>query len=300
MINESPAIRALEPVPWLWLVLSLLPGPLMMLPSLLIVLTIAALAGPGVVGLIVAIRRRSIAEVPQWSFVSIGWLTLVLLFLAVTREEIIVSIGLALLVGAVVAVVWRERPGRPPAASLGLFAVAAAGHLFQLVLLGDFGYFGSLVGWMTMVPAAALCLLLAPIHGLRAALVILPAGGFMMSFDIEHTIYFWEAPSWSQMLDVAMPILFLIVGPAWVLRARSLPAQALGLVFPAVLYGVLLIIALASDSFVTGWHNLFSIARPTMVLFTVLAIVGGVCVWLWQGNERETAIGDNRSMSVGA
>ena len=45
-------------------------------------------------------------------------------------------------------------------------------------------------------------------------------------------------------MDACVPALFFIASPLWVMRSRSLVGQVAGLILPAGLYGVLLVIGL--------------------------------------------------------
>lgn len=299
--SPNPAPKAAASVPWHIVALAALPGLVVALATgdsaFAFVLMLATLIAPAVFGLVIAVARRSPAAFPVWGLISAGYLAFFPLYLTdylFNGREEIALIG-ALLLPAITLpfVIRRQRPGRPPAMSLWLVGIAAAAHLLQLALLGGYPYYGSASAWFMLAPPFAVGLLLAPKHGLRAALLLLPIGSFMMSFDIEHEIYFWQAPGWSRALSVAMPLLFLVISPIWLLRARSLRMQAVGLLLPLVLYYVLLVVALASNSFLSerlfgvDWNQIFTVARPVVAFFSILAVCGAVFVWLWRGDVRE-------------
>ncbi len=283
--------------PWSLVILAVLPGLAMTLgatisdTSLPWAVLAGAIVAPGMAGLIIAIARRSFSALPAWSLLSAGFLPFALSGvlnlgpLPAGSEESVLVAGLLLMLIVLGAVARRARPGKPPALVLWLPIIAAAAPLLQLAFLGGRPYYGSAISWLFLAPVAAFGLLLAPAHGLRAALVLLPLGAFMMSFDIEHPIYFWEAPDWSRALTYALPLLLWGLLPAWVLRARSPLGQAIGLLLPPALYYLLLVAILATRSSITDWADMFAIARPVVALFSVLAVFGAVCAWLGPGKE---------------
>lgn len=88
-----------------------------------------------------------------------------------------------------------------------------------------------------------------------------------------------------------MPILFMIVLPAGVLRARTDARQAVGLLAPVAIYWLLLVGGLATASAVApDWRHALSIARPVVDLFVLLGLCGAVFGWLRRGEERLEAL----------
>lgn len=302
--NPNATPRTAAAVPWPFVAIAALSGVVVALATgdsaVAFVLMLATLVAPAAVGLILAVARRSTAAFPVWGLISAGYLGFFPLYLIdylFNDFEAIALFGaMALPAVALLVVIRRQRPGRPPAMSLCLLGAAAAAHLLQLALVGSYRYHDSASAWFMLALPFAVGLLLARTHGLRAALLLLPIGSFMMSFDIEHVIYFWQTPGWSRALSIAMPLLFLVISPIWLLRARSLRMQAAGLLLPPALYYGLLVVALASNSFLSDrllgpdWHQIFTVARPVVALFGILAVGGAVFVWLWAGEGRgETA-----------
>jgi hypothetical protein len=283
--------------------LAVLPGLLVLvsataagrLPALRVA-AIGVIALMAAAALALALGRRSGAAFPAWGLTPLGiigffaanWAASALF---AERENIAALVGLALPLVALLVVLWRGRPGRPPAASLWLLLAGVLAGAAHLALLGRLPEPAYLSGWLFLAPAFAAGVLLAPSHGPRAVLPLLPAGLFMMSFNVEHVIYFWDAPRWSQALSLIMPLLFLVVIPAWVLRARSLPMAAAGLLVPPALFYLLLAAGLMTASAVAGNRDqILAVAQPVVALFAILAFSGAIFVWLWRGDRRAAAI----------
>lgn len=275
--------------PWPVVALAAVPGLLAALaatfPGMPIAAFLVAVMLMGAAGLFLAWRRRSAAAFPVWALVPLG---LILFgFMMGTSGAVVARLGWVILIIAaaalLVAFVWafrRARPAKPPAAS---WVLAAAG-LAAWVLLGRYSE-GILAdySWLLLAFPAAAGLLLAPTHGLPAALVLLYYGTFIMAFDVEHVIYFHDAPGWSDAIKTAMPLLLLVLLPVWVLRERTPAGQAVALVVPFVIYYLVLVAGLAAASAVApDWEHVLRIARPVARLMAILAVVGAVYGWLWR------------------
>lgn len=288
--------NAVRPAPWPKVVLATVPGLLATLaatfPGMPNALFLTITLALGVAGIVLAGRRRSAAAFPVWALVALGLLAFVGLWLpaglfAGVREIILPVTAAAALVLAAARVFRRERPGPPPVASLvlagvGAVAYASLGHDSH-GFPGDFS-------WLLLALPAAAGLLLAPTHGLPAVLVLLYYGTFIMSFDVEHVIYFQQAPAWSDSIKTAMPLLWMVLLPGWVLRARSLSGQAAGLVVPVALYYLILVAGLATASAIApDWDHVLRIAQPVIRLLAILAACGAVYGWLWRGVEPDAA-----------
>ena len=133
-------------------------------------------------------------------------------------------------------------------------------------------------------------LFLAREHGLIAGLIIIPAGVTLMTFDIEHVIYFWDAEAWSRAISLSVPLLFYVMTPLWVLRSRSILGQAAGLLVPSVVYYLVLVFALVQASVISpargsDLSQAFSIAQPAVLYFVTMAIVAGLYGWVSQQNR---------------
>jgi hypothetical protein len=258
------------------------------MPVALFLGTIAAL---GLAALVLAVARRSLAAFPVWGILPLGFLSFLaasgLGMLSRYNLEIILPVAALVTVVAALGLVWRrERPGLPPAASGWLLVIALAACVMQVLPVGEYSFYSSPADWSFLALPAAAGLVLAPVHGLRAVWLLLPAGTFLMSFDIEHVIYFWDAPGWSDAIKTAMPVLFLIVTPVWMAVARDRRLQTAGLVVPPLFYWLLLVIGLGTVSFVApDWAHVLRIARPVFALIAGLAFFGAFCVWLEQGSE---------------
>lgn len=300
---EKVSGRPITPAPWSHVALAVLPGLLIMasataagrLPALRVV-AIGIIALMGAAALALALSRRSAAAFPAWGLTPLGIIAFVVSNWAVSalfadRAIAAALVGPALPLVALLVVVWRERPGRPPAASLWLLLAGVLAGAAHLALLGRVPEPAYLSGWLFLAPAFAAGLLLAPAHGPRAVLPLLPAGLFMMSFNVEHVIYFWDAPRWSLALSLIMPLLFLVVIPAWVLRARSLRMAAVGLLVPPAFFYLLLAVGLMTASAVAGNRDaIVAIAQPVVMLFAILAVSGAIFIWLWRGGRQAAAI----------
>ena len=131
-------------------------------------------------------------------------------------------------------------------------------------------------------------LLLAKEHGLGAVMLILPGGVFMMTFDVEPGIYFWDVNRfWNTVFSLATPLLFYVITPCWILRARSLLGQAAGLLIPIIIYYVTLVstLSLASVVNVSNGYTVMkatSIAEPVILLFLVVTFTGSLYGWISQ------------------
>jgi hypothetical protein len=278
--------------------LAILPGLLMMasattagrLPALQVA-AVGNIAVLGVAALVLALGRRSAAAFPVWGLIPLG---IVAFFVAnwagsalFAGREIAGALVMLALPPIALLAVWRgRRPGRPPAASVWLLLAGVLAVAAHLALLGRVPEPAYLSGWLFLAPALAAGLLLAPAHGLRAVLPLLPAALFMMSFNVEHVIYFWDAPRWSQALSLIMPLLILVVLPAWVLRARSTRMAAVGLLVPPVIAYLALAVGLMTASAVAGNRDqVVAIAQPVVTLFAILAFSGAVFIWLWRGRK---------------
>lgn len=290
--------RAVQPTTWPEVALAVVPGVLATLAAALPGMPIALFLGTviciAVVGILLVAQRRVTAAFPVWGLIPLG----LLIFGAIMwpmgslsgSEQIVLIAGGVVLALTAGWVFWRERPGRPPLVSIALAAVALTVGLLLSVLPGvGFGAINDFRLWLALPIAVGL--LLAPTHGLPAALVLLYFGTFLMSFHVEHVIYFQDAPAWIDGIRTAMPILFMIVLPAGVLGARTAARQAVGLLTPVALYWLLLVGGLATASAVApDWRHALSIARPVVDLFVLLALCGAVFGWLRRGQECEGAV----------
>lgn len=261
------------------------------LPDMPIPLFLGAIIVLGGAGVWLAARENALAAFPVWALVPLGMalfgvlMGIGALFIGFEAQAAFVLAAVGLL-SAVVWVARRAKGGRPPAVSWALAGFGVAVYLLGGVLLGGEGFDGVLDSWLLLALPAAAGLLLAPTHGLPAALILLPLGTFIMSFDVEHVIYFSDAPTWSDAIRIATQLLLMVLLPVWVLRARTPAGQALGLVAPLVAYYVLLVagLAIASD-IAPDWPHVLRVARPVLRLLAVVAVCGAVYLWLWRGES---------------
>jgi hypothetical protein len=143
-------------------------------------------------------------------------------------------------------------------------------------------------------------LFLARDHGLIAGLVVIPTGVTLMTFDIEHVIYFWDAEAWSRIISLSVPLLFYVITPLWMLRSRSILSQAAGVLIPIVIYYVVLVFALVQASVISPamgydlWQT-FSIAQPAILYFITMAFVSGLYGWV---SHQDRPSGDQTPLSA--
>lgn len=303
------------PKPW-WLVgLTILPG----------LLSLAALtlnsAEAGQFSLFVSttllfiaiwrmIRWHSLSEFPIWGIIPLGMLTFWVFDLMgsfiyslpntfVTFLGVIFSLGILIL--SVLIILKRQRISRVPAITWGVIVLVGGVVMFQWFVANELGGFRSLPDWMMIAFLLIAGLLLAKKHGLYAILLIIPGSVFKTNFDVEPGIYFWDLNRfWSIVFNLAVPLLFYVITPLWILRARSIIGQAMGLLTPIIIYYVALVSSLTLVSTVSlsnGYEviNTLSIAEPVILLFVVFAFAGGIYGWVSiQGSLSDHLEGSNR------
>jgi hypothetical protein len=207
-------------------------------------LFLGAIVALGLTALALAVARQSPDAFPVWGILPLGLLTFLftnwLAMPDIPGVWVVLAVaGVAIPLAVLGMVLWRERPGRPPPASGWLLVVALVAAVLTVMSAGGYPFYSSPADWTFLALPVAMGLLLAPVYGLRAVWLLLPAGTFLMSFDIEHVIYFWDAPGWSDAIKTAMPVLFLIVTPVWMAATRDRRLQTAGLVVPP---GALLVV----------------------------------------------------------
>ncbi len=240
--------------------------------------------------LFLLLRNRSVTPQP-WRQVGLaivpGLFVLSVSTLDFGAELLSLLIIVGLTVGAVAAA-WAvghwHLPGVPVwgFVPLGLLAfmgfVPVASALLSALIPGGFANLSELLFISTLFGVTAAGLLLAKHGGLYAGLFVLSAGVPLMGLLIEQVIYFWDSPFWKFVMNASLPVLFYVVAPIWVLRARSIYHQAAGLLSPVALYFVTLVNALITVRRFSVIESV-RIGQSAIVLF--VAIACAVVLYLW-------------------
>lgn len=290
--------------PWWQVGLTILPGLLFLVAS------IFNGAGVGRFAFIVSIvlllsafwivtRQRSLSEFPVWGIIPLGilafWVSgFIVSFIFSWPDTFAYILGVIFSLGivglSVLIMIKYQRISHVPAITWGLIGLGGGVILFQWFVANGLSRFNSLPDWMMMAVLFSAGLLLAKEHGLYAVMLILPGGVFWMNFEVEPEIYFWDTHRfWNTIFDLAMPLLFYVITPYGVLRARTVFGQALGLLTPIAIYYVALVSAFSLVSVVavsSGYNvmNAVSIAEPVTLLFLVFAFAGSLYSLISQQN----------------
>jgi hypothetical protein len=167
-----------------------------------------------------------------WSFTALG-------ILFGLSSVLGLALGPLWLLAAIVALVVCQRRGiRIPGlvwVLLGL--MIAVGAVEVVALTANHGFFwGYLLS--ALAPAGgillpvAIGLLLARRNGMLAGLFVLAAGFVLAEWTLEPTYGLWNT-HWAIFLPAIQSILLLLVSPLWVLRSRSMRGRIWGLLLPA-------------------------------------------------------------------
>ena len=288
------------PKPWWQVSLTILPGLLLIVASIFqnaqivhyfSTITVVSML---LVAFWVAIQQRALSKLPVWAIIPLGYLLFLFSgffvdFIFSGHSVAFFMLGLIFFLGVLLAsLLFIFKPhgvARLPAPTWGLFLLGIGLILLQSFLFDGFRINPPFLVYMSLPIAAGL--FLTREHGLVAGLIVIPTGVTLMTFDIEHVIYFWDAESWSMAISLSVPLLFYVLTPLWMLRSRSILVQAAGLLVPIVIYYVVLVFALVQASVIspaTG-HDLgqtFSIAQPAVLYFITMAFVTGLYGWVSQ------------------
>jgi hypothetical protein len=291
--------RRVIPKPWWQVGLVLVPGSLFFLVSILnspvlglFSLLVNVLLLLGVFWIV--IRGSSLANFPIWGIVPFGFLAFLVLgplvsFIVSWRTSLAHVLGLGLSFGllcvSVLIIVKHQRFACMPAIIWGIIVLGSGITLFQLAVSGTLISFGFAQFWTIMLLLIAAGLFLAKQHGLCAALLVLSVGVPLMDFNIEHQIYFWDHQFWNTAFSLSIPLLFYVIVPLWVLRSRSVFAQAAGILIPIIIYYVALVSALSLKSAISiarghAFMKSISVAEPAMMLLVGMAFASGLYVWV--------------------
>jgi hypothetical protein len=215
------------------------------------------------------VKGRTAIEPQPWWQVGLAILPGAVLFLSVNLDDFGWQVrlpgSLALSVFVLLAVssfVWAAVRRR-------VFGVAAWG-LFPLGFLAALGLFEVTGTHSTYLVLVAVGLLLVRYSRLCAGLFVLAGGVLLVSSHIEPAVFLWDSPFWNAFSDVSLTVLFFILTPVWVLRARSIHGQVAGLLLPTAVYFAVVVSALsAARGFPIA--KSVSISSPTLVLFATIA-----------------------------
>ena len=247
--------RSLVPRPWWEVGLTVLPGLILLLGSLLGRVSLSSPLNTGLRFLAWAVMlllilssvlwaaaRKSLFQVPVWGLIPLG-----------------------LLVGFLAA--W------------GLISTTGTLDFYGVCFLLLF----------------ATGLVFARRNGLSAGLFVLAGGIVTTSWHVEPTMYLSEGPFREMLVGVGMIALFFILTPILVLRSRSLLGQAVGLLSPMAAYAAAFAFGLSGVSGLAHpWFQFtisksVSVARPYIALFATAAIAAAVYAWI---SSRDYAAGE--------
>ncbi len=224
------------------------------------------------------IKGRTAVEPKPWWQVGLAILPGVMIFVDTNLDNLGWDVRLprsvtlsALILLSISSIVWAIARRRS-------FGVAAWG-LIPLGLLVAAGLFGVTGIYSTYFVLVAVGLLLVKYSGLRAGLFVLAGGLMPMSWHIEPAVFLWDSPFWNAFSEVSLTVLFFILTPIWVLRARSVYSQAAGLLLSIATYFIVLVSTLSAARGFSIAKSA-SISAPVLAIFTVIAITvvlyGGV------------------------
>ncbi len=165
--------------------------------------------------------------------------------------------------------------------------------VWALIPLGFFGALGAMMAvspfdfYLACLVLAVASLGCARVNGPSAGLVLLSGGTLLASAAIEPGMYLAPGPYSRVLLADGIIVLFMILTPILVLRARSIPGQAAGLVVPLAAYSAVFVFALTRDSGMTlpmfqfSIDQALSVAAPYIVLIGIMALAVPVYTWVW-------------------
>jgi len=195
-------------------------------------------------------------------------------------QVLLLAIMILLIVSSVVMAALRRSPFQVPVwgfIPLGLLVGVLA---TVIAMYGGFGF------CLTCFLLFAAGLLFARHNGLNACLFILPAGVLMAIFIIEPGMFLTDSSIKPLLAGDGMIVLFTVVTPILVLRARSILWQAVGLLLPLGAYAAAFVFALNDASglvrpwFQFSFSQTMSVASPVLQLFVTVAAAAVVYGWI--------------------
>jgi hypothetical protein len=182
---------------------------------------------------------------------------------------------LLLIVSSVLPAVLHRRPFKVEVWGLIPLGMLAG----VLIMLGWMIVIGTLDAYsVCFVLLAVTGLLFARAHGMSVGLFVLTGGIMTAQTNIEPGMYLGSSPEARFITGDGLFLLFWMLTPLVVLRARSALGQAMGLLVPMVAYAVAFVYALSSASGLAQPYLQFSIsqsisiARPIITLFLIVAL----------------------------
>jgi hypothetical protein len=269
--------HTITPLSWWQIGLTILPGLYALalqfirlneiVPAISTVMHLALLAS----ALWIALRRPPHC-VPVWGLMPLGFLLGLGINTGVTGLLVLFAhspLAYAAVVG--LGVGWLLLALRPieTQARRRLSLIITGLVLLPILTLGGFDNWSLLPLHLTFFVNVIAGLYFARRSGLHAGLFVLGAGVFLMSFNIEQVIYFWDSPLWRDVLEASVPLLLYVITPIWVLRVRSVAGQATGLLLPIGVYFVLLVQGLV-DAAGASLARAAGIAQPASLLLATM------------------------------
>ncbi len=230
--------RSSIPLSWGKVVLAILPGLFALATSW--VVSASALIPITGLGLCVLLSVAGFVQERQlavWSFPALG-----ILILIGVAGFFALSLGPLLLLPVLAAIfallIYQRRGVNLPGLVwllLCLMIVIGVARPAVLSLFPGRDFYWSwldLAGDGAMLLVVAVGLPLAKRRGLLAGLLVLGAGFYLWEGILDLTYGLWNTP-WGTVMVVILALSLLVISPIWVLRSRSTRGQVWGLLLPA-------------------------------------------------------------------
>lgn len=226
--------RSFAPLAWEKIGLAILPGLFAFAASWVVsargLIPITGLGLCVLLSIAGLVRER---RFPIWGFTTLGVL------FSLLAGRLWLPLGLLGLMAAIIVLLRYQKrsvnvPG-PVWVLLCLMIVIGVARPAVLSVFPDRDFYWNwwdLAGDGAMLLLVAVGLLLAKRSGLLAGLFVVAAGFILWEEVLDLTYGLWKTP-WGIVMVAILALLLLVVSPIWVLRSRSTPGQAWGLLLPA-------------------------------------------------------------------
>ena len=195
-------------------------------------------------------------------------------------QVLFLAIMILLIVSSVVWAVMRRSPFQVPVWGFIPLGVLVGVLTTVIAMYSGLGFS------LTCSLLFATGLLFARHNGLNACLFVLPAGVLMAIFTIEPGMFLRDSSVKQFLAGDGMIVLFTVVMPILVLRARSIFGQAVGLLLPLGAYAAAFVFALNDASglvhpwFQFSFSQTVSVASPVLQLLVTIAAAAVVYGWI--------------------